>query len=82
MYSMEEKTSFQGLRSWSKEWPHCSVPLCLQAEEENEMKKTQRCSLILEFSVGNTAETILIQFNSAVRTIDPRSLATPVTLEE
>ena len=46
------------------------------------MKKTQRCSLILEFSVGNTAETILIQFNSAVRTIDPRSLATTVTLEE
>ena len=54
----------------------------MKSEEENEMKKTQRCSLILEFSVGNTAETILIQFNSAVRTIDPRSLATPVTLEE
>lgn len=46
------------------------------------MKKTQRCSLIPEFSVGNTAETILNQFNSAVRTIEPRSFATPVTLED
>jgi nucleotide-binding universal stress UspA family protein len=27
------------LRRWSKEWPHCSVPLCLHVEEENEIKK-------------------------------------------